>query len=266
MASKQVQNKKVPPEPALLLRQELATLRAKNATLQEKVRARDDFIAIVGHEMRNQMNAIQIQTDLILGMGRDSGVAPAMASRLEALQRATVGFMRRATAMLDVTRLTPGSLRLHLEEVELCGLVRDVLEEVQPLAERARCSIDVACDVLVCGIWDRLAIEQIVMNLVTNAIKYGAGKAIGVRVTCQGNEARLEVRDAGIGISSADTDRIFEPFERAVTRRQGGGFGLGLWISQHFVVAHRGSLDVKSYPGRGSVFTVTLPCALGEDA
>jgi signal transduction histidine kinase len=266
MSSKVTLPKRDWPQAVILLRQENATLRAKNETLQAKVRARDDFIAIVGHEMRNQMNAIMLQVELTLRVGNDLGSPAPLVVRLEALRRATVSFMRRAATMLNITRLTAGALHLDVEELELSGLVREVLKDLEPIAEKAHCAIEFVCEEAVSGIWDRTALEQIAMNLVTNAIKYGGGNAIDVRVSRERSRARLEVQDRGIGISGADIDRIFEPFERAVTRRQGGGFGLGLWISQHLVVAHRGSLDVKSHPGLGSLFTVTLPCLDREKA
>jgi signal transduction histidine kinase len=94
----------------------------------------------------------------------------------------------------------------------------------------------------------------------TNALKYGRGAPIEVRVSADGTAARLVVSDNGIGIDTADQTRIFQRFERAVSPRKFGGLGLGLWIASQLVDAHRGLIAVDSTPGKGATFTVTLPC------
>jgi signal transduction histidine kinase len=111
----------------------------------------------------------------------------------------------------------------------------------------------------VVGTWDRFRLGQVVSNLIDNALKYGAGKPIEVRVGKDEHHAKLEVVDHGIGIAPADQARVFERFERAVSVRNYGGLGLGLWIVRSIVKAHRGEIVVRSAPGEGSTFTVTLP-------
>jgi signal transduction histidine kinase len=112
---------------------------------------------------------------------------------------------------------------------------------------------------MVIGRWDRLRIEQVVENLLSNALKYGGAQPISVIVERNGEEARLTVRDRGIGIDAADQQRIFDRFERAVASQRAGGFGLGLWITKQIVDAHGGSIRVESTPGSGSAFLVELP-------
>jgi len=109
------------------------------------------------------------------------------------------------------------------------------------------------------GVWDRLRIESVVANLVSNAVKFGEGKPITVAVSSDGLVARLAVTDQGIGLSPEQQRRIFEKFERAVSERQYGGFGLGLWIVRQIVEAHEGSILVASEMGKGSTFIVELP-------
>jgi signal transduction histidine kinase len=104
-----------------------------------------------------------------------------------------------------------------------------------------------------------MRIEQVVSNLLANALKYGDGKPIEVRVTRSDGWARLIVHDHGIGIGPDDLDRIFERFERAVSPRHYGGLGLGLYIARQIVEAHGGSISAHSEPGVGSTFTVALP-------
>jgi signal transduction histidine kinase len=111
----------------------------------------------------------------------------------------------------------------------------------------------------VIGHWDRLRLEQVVSNLIANAIKYGAGRPVEVRVSRGGSYALLEVRDHGIGVAEEDHDRIFQRFERAISGAHYGGFGLGLWISREIVLAQGGFIELESAPGKGATFTVRLP-------
>src|SRR3712207_2035844 len=116
----------------------------------------------------------------------------------------------------------------------------------------------------VVGMWDRLALEQVAENLLSNAIKFGAGKPVGIALSSDGCTARLAVRDRGIGIPEEARARIFQRFERAVTRREHGGFGVGLWLANRLVVAMGGVVAVESAPGEGTTFTVTLPLGGAE--
>jgi signal transduction histidine kinase len=116
----------------------------------------------------------------------------------------------------------------------------------------------------VVGVWDRLRVETIVSNLVSNAMKFGNGLPVRARVSRVGTMARLTIQDHGIGIVPEVRARIFEKFERAVPRQHYGGFGLGLWIARQLVIAHGGSIRVESEVGEGSTFTIELP--LGGEA
>ena len=109
------------------------------------------------------------------------------------------------------------------------------------------------------GRWDAARLEQVVLNLLSNAAKFGAGKPIDVRVELQGELARLSVTDLGIGIDPSVHERIFGRFARAVSSAHYGGLGLGLYIVREIVTAHNGTVTVQSSPGAGSAFTVELP-------
>jgi signal transduction histidine kinase len=165
--------------------------------------------------------------------------------------------------LLDVSRITAGKMVLAPEAIDLAALVREVVGRFsQPsLAEAG--AIHVQAQGTIEGAWDRLRLEQIVTNLLSNAVKYGAGRPISVEVgaSLPGAEADvwLVVTDEGIGMSSDDLGRIFGRFERAVSGRNYGGLGLGLWIVRQVVDAMGGTISVESRPGRGSTFTVRLP-------
>ncbi|AEI63796.1 sensor histidine kinase [Corallococcus macrosporus] len=111
----------------------------------------------------------------------------------------------------------------------------------------------------VSGQWDRLRLEQVLVNLLSNAAKYGAGRPVTVEVGAVGPVARLSVRDEGIGVSPDEQERIFEQFERSASVQHFKGLGLGLWITKRIIEAHGGSIRLTSEPGKGSTFTVELP-------
>jgi signal transduction histidine kinase len=118
----------------------------------------------------------------------------------------------------------------------------------------------------VIGVWDRSRLDQIVTNLVTNAIKYGPGKPVQVAVSRDVESAELRVRDHGIGIPAEQQERIFGKFERAASQRNYGGLGLGLWITRELVELMHGSVRVESTEGEGATFIVSLPLKQESDA
>jgi len=255
------------------LRAEVQRLRQEQGAAQRTIRdlgvavaARDEFIAIVGHELRSPMGPIVVSaTSMIYQAEREQAPPLWLKPRLSMLERQTRSFVRRATALLDVSRLATGNFHVDREVVSLSDVVSDVVRELATEAERAGCQLGLSIEPGVIGMWDRVAIEQITMNLMSNAIKYGAGRPVQVIVEATSENATIEVRDHGPGISEVDRSRIFERFERAVvSRRSKPGLGLGLWITRQLVVAHQGEITVESQPGVGSVFTASLPRAIHE--
>ena len=128
--------------------------------------------------------------------------------------------------------------------------------------QRAGCSLTLHIPEKVICRWDRVRIEQVLMNLLFNAMKFGAGRPIEVNVDAAATDVRISVRDHGIGISREDQARIFGRFERAVPTRHFGGLGLGLYISAQILRLHRGSLRLESEPGQGACFIIDLPRGL----
>jgi signal transduction histidine kinase len=170
--------------------------------------------------------------------------------------------------MLDVSRIEAGRLELDEDEIDLAELCREVAARFAEELTRAESTLDLHLDEGLTGRWDRLRLDQVVTNLLQNAIKYGQGGRIRLslrRAVDHGTSpptALLEVEDHGIGISPADQRRIFGRFERAVSSRHYGGMGVGLFIVDRILKAYEGRIEVKSEPGQGATFTVTLP--LGE--
>jgi two-component system OmpR family sensor kinase len=229
--------------------------------LREAVRARDEFVAIAAHELRNPMTPILMQVSGLAAAARNPRRCrpELLAPRLEALEFAVREFVRRSTALLDVSRIAAGNIRLEPAEVNLTDVVRSVVDRAGVAARMARSPLEANLQEGAVGSWDRLALEQVAENLLSNAIKFGAGKPVSVVLRSDGNTAQLAVRDRGIGIPEEDRARIFARFERAVTRREHGGFGIGLWLANQLVTAMGGTIAVESARGVGTTFTVTLP-------
>lgn len=231
------------------------------AELTRAVHARDAFIAIAAHELRNPMTPMLGYVEHILSVARrpESTCPATIIVALERLANQIAEYVKRATTLLDVSRITAGKLRAELSAVDLSAMMLQAVHRHRAGAERSGCRLEPSIEGEVFGLLDELAVEQIADNLLSNAVKYGAGEPIEVSLVSDGSNARLTVRDRGIGISEEDQARIFDAFERAVTRREGGGFGIGLWVVRHLVDAMHGEIHVASCPAEGSTFTVILP-------
>ncbi len=231
------------------------------AELTQAVHARDAFIAIAAHELRNPMTPILGYVEHILSVGgRPESECPrAIIVALERLAVLIGEYIKRATTLLDISRITVGRLRAELSVVDLSGMMRQAVHRHRAGAERSGCRLEPSIEGEVSGLLDQLAVEQIADNLLSNAVKYGAGEPIGVSLVRNGTAARLTVQDHGIGITQEDQARIFGAFERAVNRRERGGFGIGLWVVRQLVDAMHGEIHVTSRPAEGSTFTVILP-------
>jgi signal transduction histidine kinase len=228
---------------------------------QVALRLRDDFLAIAAHELKTPLTALSLQLQAgVAALARTGGPQGSpVEARLQASQAQTQRLARLVDELLNVASIEQERLLLTPREVDLAELVRDVLLRHQPSLERAGCQVESRLPESLPGWWDPLRLEQVVANLLENAAKYGAGYPVMVTLEGEGEWARLTVSDRGIGISPEDQARIFERFERAVSVRHYGGFGLGLWIVRQIVEAMGGRVRVASQPEQGSTFTVELP-------
>jgi signal transduction histidine kinase len=236
------------------LREEIATLRAA-------VRARDDFISIAAHELRNPMTPLVGQISLLRKNARAVGTAvPEHITRgIERLDLIVRRYIRRTTTLLDISRLTSGKFQLSLAMVDVSTVVSEVAADFELHAATAGSAISLFIEKDIVGLLDRTAVEEIAENLISNAIKYGSGKPIDVTLQRDDGHLCLQVKDRGVGISAKDQARIFERFERLMTGRATVGFGLGLWVVGQLTESMGGTIVVESNPGNGSTFTVRLP-------
>jgi signal transduction histidine kinase len=245
-----------------------AALAIDNARLwresQEAIEARDEFLSIASHELRTPLTAmlLRVQGEL-RRLSRDAEYSPTR-GEIEALLRAfsgqTAHLAQLVAEMLDVSGMTTEAVRLTPEDMDLGDVVTEATLALADDARKKGCSLGVDAPPGTTGSWDRTRIVQIVTALVSNAIKYGAGKPVAVEVRAvPGDRAEIAVRDEGIGIEREHLGRIFQRFERRVSPRNYGGFGLGLWRARQIVEASGGAISVTSDPGRGATFRVDLP-------
>jgi PAS domain S-box-containing protein len=227
------------------------------------VEARDEFMSVASHELRTPLSSLKLQVEMLLRPPRSGAHGPPFTGKvrekLERMERQIGRLSRLVTDLMDVSRIGAGRLALELEDLDFVVLVGDVVARFKEDAAKAGCTTTVSAEGPVTGRWDRLRIEQVVTNLLANALKYGAGKPVEMTIARDGPAVRLTVRDHGIGIAPLDAERIFERFERTDAASKHPGLGLGLYIARQIVAAHGGAIRVESEPSEGSTFIVELP-------
>jgi signal transduction histidine kinase len=244
------------------MRQEIAAHAARETALQESLRLRDEFLAIASHELKTPLTPLRLHLDAVMRSARGEGkeLSPErLMSKMEGIERQVGRLATLVDGLLNVARILNHRLQFEREDVDLAQVVRDVATRFAEDLEQTGCTLALDLPQQVVGCWDRLRLEEIAANLVSNAIKFGAARPIEIHLDTRDGRARLQVRDHGIGIAPADHARIFERFGRAVPTRHYGGFGLGLWLVRQLVEALGGDIAVDSQLGSGALFTVELP-------
>jgi len=225
--------------------------------LREAVSLRDEFVSIAAHELRTPLASLAMQLRVLnKAFVEGKPVLPQeQVGRIMASAKNQVQMLSGLVAdLLDVTRITHGKLSLQRETMDLGLLLNRVLEETEvEISRKAFRPGDVV------GEWDPRRLEQVFVNLISNAIKYGEGRPIGVALENKGKVARFSIQDHGRGISIADQERIFQRFERATGQWGPTGLGLGLYIVRQIIEAHGGKIWVESELGQGAQFIFEIP-------
>ncbi|MDR6711192.1 signal transduction histidine kinase [Pseudomonas hunanensis] len=241
----------------------LGQLQVARGELERAVRMRDDFMSIVSHEVRTPLNGLILETQLRKMHLARGNLEAFSADKLQAMverdERQINSLIRLIEDMLDVSRIRTGKLSLRPKRFDLAQLVRGLVENFVAQATALETYIELERCESLAGEWDEFRIEQVVANLLSNALRYGERRPVRVRVFADGDMACVQVQDQGIGVSAANQQRIFQQFERVAAHQASGGLGLGLYISEEIVHAHGGRIQLDSEEGRGATFSVLLP-------
>jgi len=241
----------------------LGQLQVARGELERAVRMRDDFMSIVSHEVRTPLNGLILEAQLRRMHLNRGNLAAFSEDKLKAMverdERQINSLIRLVEDMLDVSRIRTGKLSIRPKAFDLGALVKGLVENFAAQAGALDTHIELERCQALQGEWDEFRIEQVLANLLSNALRYGERKPVRVRVFEDGAMACVQVQDAGIGIDSQNQRRIFQQFERVAAQQASGGLGLGLYISEQIVLAHGGRIEVHSAAGQGATFSVYLP-------
>lgn len=231
---------------------------------QRAIQIRDEFISIASHELKTPLTTMKLMVEMGLKRAAKRDAQPWSLDQVRGLLNGLGRSIRRLQLliedMLDVSRVSAGKLSVRLEAADLSEIVRDALKSLQPEITASGTSVELLSDGPLIWNIDRFRFEQVMVNLLTNALKYGAGKPVQIRLSrLESGEAVIRVKDQGIGIPEESLGLVFNRFERAISSQHISGLGLGLYISLEIVRAHGGQIEVQSALGHGSEFTVTLP-------
>lgn len=237
--------------------------RQSRLELQKAVKIRDEFLSIASHELKTPLTSLKLQVQIrqrYLDKGELNRFSPEKIKTMSDEDETQINrLIRLVDDMLDISRMASGKLVIRKENCDLVLLVKEIIHRFELQLLESKCSLNFEAPAEIVGHWDKFRIEQVIINLLTNAMKYGKGGMIFLKLSQENDVAIISVRDLGIGIQPRDLDRIFEQFERAISPSEVSGLGLGLYIAQEIVKSHNGTILVESEYGKGSTFTVKLP-------
>ena len=241
----------------------LQELHATQAQLQHSVQMRDEFMSMVAHELRTPLNTLfleaQVRKMQLDRHNLDAFNEDNLNKMVARDGRQIQSMIRLIDDMLDVSRMRSGRLSIRPKQTDLSVLLERIVSDLAHQAGAQGTTITLTAQPHVIGLWDAFRIEQVVANLLNNALRYGQKMPIEVTLTADAHQARIDVRDYGVGISSTDQQRIFNAFERGANNGAPGGLGLGLYITKQLTEAHQGEIVVLSSLGEGALFSVSLP-------
>ncbi|HEX2544858.1 MAG TPA: ATP-binding protein [Ramlibacter sp.] len=247
---------------------DVSPLHEADRVRREGERRKDEFLAMLAHELRNPLAPISTAAQLLRhpGAGADRALRAG-----EVIERQVRHMTQLVDDLLDVSRVTRGLVTLHLETVDLASVVGDALEQMQPLLTASLRSVEAPRALQGLAVrGDRIRLVQVLVNLLNNAVKYSPrGSPIALEAKVVADRVRITVRDQGVGIAPEFQPHVFDLFTQAqrTPDRSQGGLGIGLALVRSLVQLHGGEVAVESAgPGSGSRFTITLPLATGPVA
>jgi len=244
------------------VQQRTVELSMAKAKAEKAVAARDQFFSMASHELRTPLSSLKLQVQLrkrkVL-KGNHADFAPENLVELcESDERQINRLSFLVDNMLDISKLTSEAFDLALENLDLAELVRNLVKGMEASLDQTGNTCRMNLPATLEGRWDRHRLEQVLTNLLSNAGKYAPGKPVDITLKSDGENAILIVKDYGKGIPQKNLEKIFNPFERLNTA-EASGLGLGLYIVQQIITAHKGKIAVETEQGSGTSFTITLP-------
>jgi len=248
---------------AIALARALYKIVASERKAQEALQLRDEFLLMISHELRTPLTSLKLRIQTILASIQGNDPTKISNDEIRMLLKSADQQVSNLSELIDkllsVSRVSIGKLQFYPENIDLLSLIRKVVKQFELELKASGSSLELDLDGEIIGRWDRLLLEQIIRNLLSNAIVYGGGGPVKISARASGDHMVLTVEDRGIGIAIEDQSRIFERFERAVSNWNFGGLGLGLYLTRQIVEGHSGSIRVESLKGKGSKFIVELP-------
>jgi|688.fasta_scaffold113724_4 signal transduction histidine kinase len=254
-------------------------LEDRERELSSALRSRDDFFSIASHELKTPVTALKLQVQLFqrdLQKTISSELTTKATKALSVMDNQITRLTNLVESLLDVTRISQGSLKLDLEMVDLAEMVRDICDRYSGLLKEALCKVKITSRGLAQVRCDRFRMEQVFINLLTNAAKYAPGTEIKLDLVRKRDFLEFSIKDEGPGISISHQEQIFTPFRRGTSLEKGiPGMGLGLFIVRQIIQSHGGEIQCESAPGKGTCFKLMLPlsaassqtyCSLSFDA
>ena len=239
-----------------------AALAVENARLyreaRDAVRKRDDFLSVASHELKTPLTSLKLTISALEREAKRAGTPESFGARLERIRTQSARLATLVEQLLDVSRMSAGRPVLDLELLDLGELAAEVVQRFADEAARVGSTLTLNAPAPVPARADRLRLDQVLTNLVSNALKYGQGSPVEIQINCN-SAPTVRVRDHGPGIPPEEQERIFERFERGRQAESQSGMGLGLWMVREIVLAHQGRVWVESPPGGGATFGVSLP-------
>lgn len=232
-------------------------------TYQSALQARDEFLSIASHELKTPLTALKLQLQMVERFIRDGSELDKYAKGLTSSLRQVNSLARLVDELLDVSRIQTGRLSLAFEEVNVSQLVSDIVERYEDQLREGKCPLEVDVSSGIVARWDRFRMEQVLVNLIGNIVKYAPGSHARISAEQRGEEVIINVQDSGPGIPKGDQERIFSRFERAASSQNISGLGLGLYVVKRIIGLHKGSIRVESAPGQGTKFIIEMPVNAG---
>lgn len=246
----------------------IETLEHNYELAQTEIKARDQFLAIASHELKTPVTSMLLEVQSAIHNIKNVSLANfsvvMLLKMLEDTEQQSKRLSKMVNDLLDLSLITTGKIDLEIEETNISKIVMDVAERFAVRLQDKKL-MRIIINKPVIGFCDKLRLEQAVVNLISNAVKYGSNRPITVSVNANNDRARIIVSDQGIGIPPEQQKRIFNRFERAVASRDYRGLGVGLYITYQIVQAHNGKIHVESFPNKGSDFTIEIPLKSVQD-